>query len=94
MHETLPQVSSAGNQPEEPQWLVSQHERQHRPGDEGLPGVRADASAEAYRMVEMLTRASEITPEGQVVISFWAVHRMALRIAKIAETGEAAFEGV
>jgi len=81
-------------QRDEPQWLVSQHARQYRPGDDALPGVRADASVEAYRMIEMLTRASEITPEGQIVVSRWAVHRIALRIAEIAETGEAAFEGM
>ena len=79
---------------DDPQWLVSQHARQHRPGDDALPGVRADASVEAYRMLEMLMCASEITPEGQIVVSNWAVHRVALRIAEIADKGEAAFEGM
>lgn len=76
---------TAGN--DDTRWLLSQHKDQLRDGDKALPPVRADAMTEAYNFVQMLQRASRISPQGEIVISYWAVRRMALRIAEIAANG-------
>ena len=74
-------------------WLLSQHKDRHRPGDDALPPVRASAKVEALNIVEILQRASCVNERGDIVISDWAVHRVALRLADIAEQGLEATDG-
>jgi hypothetical protein len=70
-----------------PRWLLSQHKDQFRPGDEKLPPVRSAAKIEALHLIGMLEEASTIGANGEIVISNWSLHRVALRLAEIAEHG-------
>lgn len=70
----------------DPQWFISQAPAQWREGDELLAPVRASAACEAAAIVEMLRVACAVE-DGRVVISFWSMHRVALRIAEIARAG-------
>lgn len=73
---------------DETQWLLSQERSRARPGDEALPGVRCQASIEAHRIVdEILRPGSGVSEDGRIIVTSWAVHRMALRLAEIAERG-------
>lgn len=72
----------------ETEWLVSQRKEDMRPGDETLPErVRLAAMIEANRIIaDVLPRGSTIV-DGRICVSAWSVHRLALRIAEIAEKG-------
>ncbi len=76
-------------------WFLSQHPKHFRPGDDKLPPVLASCTCEATRMVdEILRPASDVGPNGEIIISWWAVHRLAIRLQEIAATGVVADEAI
>jgi hypothetical protein len=72
----------------ERRWLLSQNTKHFRHGDDKLPPVLASCTSEAARIVdEILRRGSDVGPNGEIIISWWAVHRLAIRLQEIAMTG-------
>jgi len=82
-------------EPNRTEWLLSQAKHMMQPGDESLPGVSPTAKCLALDMIAMLSAAWETDEEDgrRIVISDWAVHRMALAIAEIAVRGLDWFDG-
>lgn len=77
-----------------PQVYVSQNKIDFRPGDDAMPSVRASASVEASRIVaDILTPGMRIEGDA-IMLSWWALHRMALAIERIAARGLDADDGM
>ncbi len=74
-------------------WLLSQAKDMMQPGDEALPGVSMTAKFLALDLLGMLSEKWEISEDGRVVVSDFAVHRMALSIAAIGAVGVQEFNG-
>lgn len=76
-------------------WLLSQDSKHFRAGDDKLPPVLVSCTIEATRIVdEVLRPASDVGPNGEIIISWWAVHRLAIRLQEIAATGVVADEAI
>lgn len=70
------------------QVMVSQAKEDFRfETDDFLPPVRADAAVEASRLLaDVLAPAMRIDGD-QIVVSKWALHRLAMRLEQIAARG-------
>ncbi len=81
--------------PNTQEWLLSQAKHMMQPGDDALPGVSPTAKCLALDMIGMLSAVWEVDEQDgrRIVISDWAVHRMALAIAAIGAVGVDQFDG-
>ncbi len=69
------------------QIYVSQAAQDFRPGDEDMPPVRASASVEASRIMADIIGPGMRVDGDAIVVSKWALHRMAIALEAIAATG-------